>query len=134
MLSFKNMFSLMFTLNMCCYKNRIKVAIYKLNGLRISDEFACKLCIGLFIMNLIGTDIILRGQLVPLLLYIFFGSFISTTGIVCISVGVNTYLVLSLYGELKCLIKTVNCKCIEYVDAGDYVEATRAEPVREHVD
>lgn len=116
MLTFKNVFSLLFTLDLCCYKNRIKVAIYKLNGLRISDEFAGKLCIGVFIINLIATDIVLRTQLIPLLLYIFCGSFISPGGIVFIGITINTYLVLSLYGEIKCLVKTINCKCVDYVE------------------
>ena len=134
MLTFKNVFSLLFTLELCCYKNRIKVAIYKLNGLRISDEFAGKLCIGIFIMNLIATDIVLRTQFIPLLLYIFFGSFISPGGIVFIGITINTYLVLSLYGETRSLVKTINCKCTDYVDTDDYVEGSHAEPVREHVD
>lgn len=119
MLTFKNVFSLLFTLELCCYKNRIKVAIYKLNGLRISDEFAGKLCICIFIINLIATDIVLRTQLIPLLLYIFFGSFISPGGIMFIGITINTYLVLSLYGETRSLVKTINCKCVDYVDADD---------------
>jgi len=104
---------------MCCYKNRIRVAIFKLNGKRISDEFACKLCIGLFILDLIKTDIILRSNLTYFLLYVFFGSYVSLPTIAFLGFAINTHLLISLYWEIKHLIKTVNCKCIEYVNAND---------------
>ena len=134
MLTFKNIFSLLFTLDLCCYKNRLKVAIYKLNGLRISDEVACKLCICLFIVNLIATDIVLRTHLFHLLMYIFCSSFISPGCIVFVSNSINIYLILSLYGETRCLIKTINCKCIEYVEANDYVDENDGGSVRAHTD
>ena len=115
-----NMFSLLFTVNICCTKNRFKIAIYKLNGLHISDEFAIKLCIGLFIMNLIGTDIILRGQLIPFLLYIFFNSYLSSSTIALLGNAANIYLLISIYDEIKCLNKTINCKCLEHLQTGSH--------------
>ena len=127
MLTFKNVFSLLFTLELCCYKNRLKVAIYKLNGLRISDEFACKLCICIFIINLIATDIVLRTHLFHFLMYIFCSSFISPGCIVFISNSINIYLILSLYGETRCLIKTINCKCVDYVEENDITTADITE-------
>ena len=113
-----NLFSLLFTTTFCCTKNRIKMMIYKYNGTRISDEFACRLCICSFILNLISIDIVLRMHFIPFILYLFFSSHLSATSILFISSSMNIYLIISLYGEIRCLVKTINCKCVA-IDAND---------------
>jgi hypothetical protein len=44
-------------------------------------------------------------------------------------------LVLSLYGETRSLVKTINCKCVDYVDADDAVTttATTIDTASEHL-
>jgi hypothetical protein len=124
------MFSALFINNACCDKSRIRTSIYKLYGTHLSYEYSVKIYICTFIVNLIGTDIVLRTQLVPFLLHFFFGSFISLTGIAFFSNAFNIYLLISLYGEIKHLIKTVNCKCLTHTHGG-----TDQEPVANaHVD
>jgi hypothetical protein len=129
-----NIFSLLFTTRFCCSKNRMVTMIHKYNGSRISDEFACRLCICIFIMNLILTDIVLRAQLIPLLLYLFCSSFISTSGIAIIGFSINTYVVVSLYFDIHCLVKTINCKCVEYVNEESETTATAPETIHRHDD
>jgi hypothetical protein len=97
---------------LCCTKNRIKTLIYKLNGTRISQDFSITICICMFILNLIVTDIIFRNDIIPILLMLCAHSYMSATVITIIGKILNTYIILSLYNETKYLIKTINCRCI----------------------
>ena len=123
------MCSILFINNACCDKSRIRTAIYKLYGTRLSYEYSVKIYICTFIVNLIGTDIVLRTHLVPFLLYFFFGSYISLTAIAFFSNAFNIYLIMSLYGEVKKLIATVNCKCLTHTHGVEQEPAANA-----HVD
>jgi len=123
------LFSVVFIDKECCDKSRIRTAMYKLYGTRLSYEYSVKLYICTFIMNLIGTDIVLRTHLVPFFLHLFFSSYISQTAITFFSTTFNIYLLFSLYGEIKHLIVNVNCKCLTHTHGG-----TDQELVAEHVD
>jgi hypothetical protein len=117
------LFSFMFSNTICCLKQRIRKALYNLNGTRISYEDSANACIGLFVINLIITDMIVRSHFITFILYILTSSHVPGIIIICVGNTINIGLILSLYSETKTLIKTINCKC-----------DNDNELLREHVD
>ena len=115
------MFSLLFSNAVCCTKQRIRKAIYNLNGTRLSYDDSVNICIGLFVINLIITDLIVKSQVITILLYLVTSSAIPVIIITCVGSSINIYLVLSIYYETKSLVKTITCTC-------------ENELLREHVD
>jgi len=105
------LFSLMFNNALCCSKQRIKIALYKLNGRHMSHDQSINICIWLFVSNLIATDIVMRTHFIQFVLYLCLSSHLSLAAIYFISNTIHFYLIFSLYGEIKYLIATINCKC-----------------------
>lgn len=105
------LFSLLFSNAICCTKQRIRKAIYNLNGTHISYADSVNICIGLFVLNLIITDMVVRSHIVTILMYIFTSPYVPIIIITCIGNTINLALILNLYSETKTLINTINCKC-----------------------
>ena len=104
------------TYQTCCYKQRIKKAIYIFNGDRISEETSVLLYIGSFTLNLIITYIVIRLQLVSLLLYMSLGSHISMTIITWVSNSSTIYFIISIYEDVKNIQSTLHCSCLEAIE------------------
>jgi len=95
----------------CCNKKIIKVSLYNYNGTYLSERICFAICMQVFIMYLITTDIILRSDIISVYFLLTLTPYVEVNTINCIINIIKIFLLLNILYKIKTLIKTFKCKC-----------------------
>ncbi len=97
--------------NQCCFKNDVKVNIYRYSGTYLSNKAAFAICMHVFILHLITIDIILRTNIISTWCLLILQPYLEVNTLYCIINIIKIFLLLNIFYEIKILINDFNCIC-----------------------
>ncbi len=97
--------------NQCCFKNEVKVNIYRYSGTFLSNKAAFAICMHVFILHLITIDIIFRTNIISTGCSLILEPYLEVITIYCIINIIKLMLLLNILYEIKLLINDFNCIC-----------------------
>lgn len=97
--------------NQCCFKNNIKVNVFRYSGTYLSDKATFAICMNVFILHLITIDIILRTNIISAFCKLILEPYLYLIVINGLINSIKLMLLLNIIIKIKILINDFNCIC-----------------------
>lgn len=97
--------------NHCCFKNEVRVNVYRYSGTYLTNKAALAICMHVFILHLITIDIILRTNIISACCLSILTPYLEVNTVYCLINFIKLMLLLNIFYEIKLLINDFNCKC-----------------------